>query len=316
MAVQTARFDVALSFAGEHRPYVADVASRLRELGYRVFYDDYERADLLGRDLIAYLQDVYSQQSAVVAAFISSEWVTKPWTGHERATALAHALLHAGDQLPFLLPFRFDDTPVPGLQPTVAYDDLRQVRPGERRWRPDPRYKHPRHVTELLDAVLQARGLGTRTSEQESGGGDEGVRSILAWVEDGQPGLAVGLVPLAEFDESATEVFADEVENDGPPAGTYLLLPEELSVAVNPADGLPVFLISTYRAVEKTWIRPLENAADQAEVADYVKRQVQQAVELEIRNGAVPLGPTLTKAMPTPLGPAITGVCVIAQAND
>jgi hypothetical protein len=54
-------FDIALSFAGDHRPYVAEVAAGLDNLGFRVFYDQYRREDLLGQELISYLQDVYGR---------------------------------------------------------------------------------------------------------------------------------------------------------------------------------------------------------------------------------------------------------------
>jgi hypothetical protein len=39
-------YDVALSFAGEDREYVNQVAGVLNELGIRVFYDKYEQVDL------------------------------------------------------------------------------------------------------------------------------------------------------------------------------------------------------------------------------------------------------------------------------
>ncbi|WP_089307399.1 hypothetical protein [Geodermatophilus pulveris] len=82
-----------------------------------------------------------------------------------------------------------------------------------------------------------------------------------------------------DSEEGVTEVFEDEVELDGPPAGQYKLLNVNLGLSVNPDHGLPVFLIETHKAVEKTWMQPLENAADEVAVAEQVKRQVQLAVE-------------------------------------
>ena len=38
----TYNFDIALSFAGEDRQYVEEVAKVLRAMGFRVFYDKYE----------------------------------------------------------------------------------------------------------------------------------------------------------------------------------------------------------------------------------------------------------------------------------
>jgi hypothetical protein len=39
-------YDVALSFAGEDRPYVHNVAQVLRSNGASVFYDDFEKVEL------------------------------------------------------------------------------------------------------------------------------------------------------------------------------------------------------------------------------------------------------------------------------
>ncbi|WP_448620892.1 hypothetical protein [Geodermatophilus sp. URMC 65] len=50
-----ADFDVAPSFAGEHRRYVAEVAAGIRDRGFVVFYDEFERVNLIGRELLAYL---------------------------------------------------------------------------------------------------------------------------------------------------------------------------------------------------------------------------------------------------------------------
>ncbi len=39
-------YDVAVSFAGEDRQYAEDLAKRLKRGGYRVFYDEFEQAQL------------------------------------------------------------------------------------------------------------------------------------------------------------------------------------------------------------------------------------------------------------------------------
>jgi|GEM_PF-5690907 hypothetical protein len=61
------RYDVALSFAGAQRVYVALVADRLRSRGVRVFYDEFYATAMIGQELISYLQQVYSHQSKAVA---------------------------------------------------------------------------------------------------------------------------------------------------------------------------------------------------------------------------------------------------------
>jgi hypothetical protein len=61
----TKRFQVALSFAGEHRSFVEGVAEHLsRNLGQnRVFYDGYYEAELARPNLDTYLTNLYREDS-------------------------------------------------------------------------------------------------------------------------------------------------------------------------------------------------------------------------------------------------------------
>src|SRR5207247_2702591 len=52
-------YDVALSFAGEDRDYVARVAAALQAAGTRVFYDKFEEVRLGGRDVPERLPHLY-----------------------------------------------------------------------------------------------------------------------------------------------------------------------------------------------------------------------------------------------------------------
>jgi hypothetical protein len=121
-------YDVCLSFAGEQREYVEQVASRLREEAIRVFYDDYEQASLWGKDLYEHLDWIYSRAARYCVLFASADYARKIWTSHERRSAQARALQDSGT---YILPARFDDTEIPGLRPTVAYVDLRRTTSAE-----------------------------------------------------------------------------------------------------------------------------------------------------------------------------------------
>lgn len=117
-------YDVALSFAGEDRPYVEEVALALRASGVNVFYDSFEKGKLWGKNLIDHLADVYQHRSRFVVMFVSQHYVAKAWPTHERQHAQARALVAKGE---FILPARFDDTEVPGMTSTVGYVDLRTM---------------------------------------------------------------------------------------------------------------------------------------------------------------------------------------------
>jgi hypothetical protein len=126
-AKEPEHYDIALSFAGENRPYVEEVADRLKAAAVSVFYDKFEGANLWGKNLIEHLAEIYAN-SRFVVMFISKEYVEKAWTTHERRHAQARALFA---QEEYILPTRFDDTEVPGMTNTVAFQDLRHTTPGQ-----------------------------------------------------------------------------------------------------------------------------------------------------------------------------------------
>lgn len=119
-------YDVAFSFAGEDRSFVHEVAVRLREAGATVFYDEFHEIELWGENLPEKLDQVYRTQSKFVVVYISESYVSKVWTRFEIKSVLAAAI---SSPEPFLLPARFDDTDLPGVQPTISYVDLRKETP-------------------------------------------------------------------------------------------------------------------------------------------------------------------------------------------
>jgi hypothetical protein len=128
MRPETPRYDVALSFAGEDRRYVDDVAQYLQAADVKVFYDDYEKTTLWGKDLYVHLDWVYREASRYCVIFISSAYAKKVWTNHERASAQARAL---EENTEYVLPARFDNTVIPGLRPTIGYLDISAMAPEE-----------------------------------------------------------------------------------------------------------------------------------------------------------------------------------------
>lgn len=121
-------YDVALSFAGEDREYVRAVAESLRSAEKRVFFDEFEKARLWGKDLYQHLNEVYSSKSQVCVVFASEHYAKKRWTSHELRSAQARAF---GENAAYLLPVRLDDTPIPGVNETVGYIDGRKTPPKE-----------------------------------------------------------------------------------------------------------------------------------------------------------------------------------------
>jgi cob(I)alamin adenosyltransferase len=112
-------YDVAISFAGDDRSTARELAAALTGVGASVFFDEYSRSDLWGKDLYDHLSDVYRQKARYCVILASRAYAAKMWTAHERRAAQERALKQRGTE--YILPVRLDNTPIPGLLDTVAY---------------------------------------------------------------------------------------------------------------------------------------------------------------------------------------------------
>jgi hypothetical protein len=121
-------FDIALSFAGENRRYVDQVAHILCDHGIKVFYDQFEEANFWGKDLYTHLIDVYQHRAKFTVMFISAAYGKNLWANHERRAAQARDFQEAQE---YILPARFDDTEIPGVLPTTAYVSLENKSPAQ-----------------------------------------------------------------------------------------------------------------------------------------------------------------------------------------
>jgi hypothetical protein len=79
--VQGKRFRVALSFPGEHRPFVEQVAAEIaKQVGQeRVLYDKYHEAEFARPDLDTYLPNLYRMESELVTIFLCADYAKKRW---------------------------------------------------------------------------------------------------------------------------------------------------------------------------------------------------------------------------------------------
>lgn len=70
-------FDVALSFAGEDRAHAERLANLLRDSHVRVFYDEFVKATLWGKDLYQHLETIYKDQAKYCVVFVSESYIKK-----------------------------------------------------------------------------------------------------------------------------------------------------------------------------------------------------------------------------------------------
>jgi hypothetical protein len=114
MTAPQKRFRIALSFPGEHREFVGQVAAHLaasvgRE---RILYDQYYEAEFARPNLDTYLQEFYHKQSELIAVFLCADYEHKEWCGLEwRAIRDLIKRRHSS----IIMPLRFDNTEIPGL---------------------------------------------------------------------------------------------------------------------------------------------------------------------------------------------------------
>lgn len=117
------KYDVAISFAGEDRPVAEKLAASLVTVGLKVFYDEYEQANLWGKDLYTHLSKVYKDDSKYCLMLVSEHYARKQWTSHERRAAQARAFAESSE---YILPLRLDDSEIDGVLDTTGYLDYRR----------------------------------------------------------------------------------------------------------------------------------------------------------------------------------------------
>lgn len=116
-------YEIALSFAGEDRSIARQIASGLQSRGVRVWYDEFERTQLWGKDLSDELRSRYSERTRYVVLLVSGHYAIKDWTDFEFAIARKEAGRRSKE---FILPVRLDNTPLPGLRSSIAYLSLKE----------------------------------------------------------------------------------------------------------------------------------------------------------------------------------------------
>ena len=126
--VEEMQFKVALSFAGEHRAYVAAVAEELKKRLGRgvVFYDKDFTAQLARPNLDLLLQRIYLNNSDLVVVFLCRDYERKEWCGLEWRAIRAIVKNKNDHAIMFM---RFDKAEVSGAMSIDGYVDLEEYSP-------------------------------------------------------------------------------------------------------------------------------------------------------------------------------------------
>lgn len=107
------KFDVAISFAGEHRELARQLAGRLHELDVSVFFDEDFESKFLGKRLGDEFERVFSQGSRFVLCLLETHHRQKVWPTFERDVFAPRVNNHE------VIPIFLDDTRFPGIPEDV-----------------------------------------------------------------------------------------------------------------------------------------------------------------------------------------------------
>ena len=115
------KYDLAISFAGEQEGRVEDFVCTFKEAGLQVFYaPEHQRAgQLMGKDLAVEFERVFKDESRWCVIFASEAYVTKVWTGFEKAI-ITGAFIHRGNT-EYVLPVKLEDVQIDGLPDNLGY---------------------------------------------------------------------------------------------------------------------------------------------------------------------------------------------------
>lgn len=117
------QYDVALSFAGEDRDTARDLANLLIDRGVRVFYDEFETANLWGKNLVEHFLWLYSEGAKYFVPIVSEHYLKKAWPRAENRSAQSRQLEEDAE---YVLPIQIDDSKLPGLPSTISSVSVQQ----------------------------------------------------------------------------------------------------------------------------------------------------------------------------------------------
>ncbi|WP_074906655.1 toll/interleukin-1 receptor domain-containing protein [Nitrosomonas communis] len=177
------------------------MASSLVTKGANVFYDEYEQANLWGKDLYAHLTKIYRDESKYCLMLLSESYAKKQWTSHERKAAQARAFTENRE---YILPLRLDDTKIDGILDTTGYIDYRKV-----------------HLEKVIDLIVKKIYQYNR---------DNGITYEIVKVEDVFQKQAIGV-------NRGRPITDKDMTTECPACGTMQLL-SEASLSLDEDDTI------------------------------------------------------------------------------
>ena len=125
------RFRIALSFAGVHRPFVAQVADILaKQLGQdKILYDKYYEAEFAQADLAWDLPELYHRQTDLIVVIFCPGYLGREWCGLEWRAI--YGLIKQPDLVKTVMLSRFEKAEGRGLNGLAGFVELDDTTPAQ-----------------------------------------------------------------------------------------------------------------------------------------------------------------------------------------
>ncbi len=145
------RFRIALSFAGAHRPFVAQVADLLAtHLGQnKILYDKYHEAEFAQADLAWDLPDLYHRQTDLIVVIFCPGYLGREWCGLEWRAI--YGLIKQPDLVKTVMLSRFQKAEGKGLYGLAGFVELDDITPAQ-------------FAALILERLARVDGTSTTTS--------------------------------------------------------------------------------------------------------------------------------------------------------
>src|SRR5947209_5881863 len=128
--MESKRFRIAFSFAGEKRDFVEQVAAILAQRfgETAILYDKYHEAEFARYDLGIYLPKLYGEQSDLIVPVLCPNYDVKRWTGWEWLHIYGLLTRSEGQRV---MPARFGYANADGLSPAAGFIELDDKMPDD-----------------------------------------------------------------------------------------------------------------------------------------------------------------------------------------
>lgn len=111
------KYQIAISYTSEDKHIADEIATAMKKASIKVFFDDFEKSSLWGKDLYIHFSEVFKNLAEFCVILVSKHYMDKTWSKHELQAARARAI----EEQEYILPILLDDTKMSNHFPNIKY---------------------------------------------------------------------------------------------------------------------------------------------------------------------------------------------------